>query len=121
MTKLELAWLAGLLDADGSFSYKHGNKERRKKKTPCIRITMTDEDTVQKVGALWSRAVNRKHSPSSRAKGYQPLFTTCVAGADAVALMKQLRPWMSKRRQARIDELVVYHETPIDKLYPLEA
>jgi hypothetical protein len=60
---------------------------------------MTDRDVVERVGALFERAVLRL---SPRAARHKPLFITTVRGAAAVELMASMRPHLGGRRQGQI-------------------
>lgn len=97
MTDLELAWLAGLLEGEGSFLRPPPSDLKR----PRISIEMTDEDVMQRVADLVGLKLVR---PRIRQVHWKPSFRLAIRGPKAVDLMKRLYPLMGKRRQEQIDQ-----------------
>ena len=97
MTDIELAWLAGLLEGEGCFSY------RRDRDIPTVEVKMTDLDVINRVARLMGRTVTP--IPAQR-EGYQPQYRARIQGEPARELMRRLQPHMGKRRAARIAELL---------------
>jgi hypothetical protein len=94
------AWLAGLLEGEGSFSLS-GHKQ------PNIKVEMTDEDVVRRAAALLgSRNISRRISN----QGYKDSFIVRIAGQRAADWMVVLHPIMGIRRQSQI--LRVFNEQP---------
>lgn len=105
MTEVELAWLAGLLEGEGSFL----------KPSPCeptsvrIAVEMTDKDVIDKVSKLWNirycqtrkRRQNLNHKPTYRIQ---------IKGRRAAELMVKLKPLMGERRQQQIQEALNVHQ-----------
>lgn len=94
MNDLELAWLAGLLEGEGCFSYG------RKDNCPRIALGMTDADVVKHVailmgGRFWGPY--RKDYPHSKL-----LYCTAISGYKAARLMSILLTFLSERRVASI-------------------
>lgn len=97
MTEIELAWLAGLLEGEGCFSY------RNDRNVPVVEIKMTDLDVINRVAELIGRTVWRVPAKQS---GYQDQWRTKIQGDPARDLMRDLLPHMGERRSARITELL---------------
>jgi DNA-binding CsgD family transcriptional regulator len=97
MTDFELAWLAGLLEGKGSFMAGPPSSPG----LPIVSLHMTDGDVVIKVSDLMGLKRTRVSKRENR--GRKDSYVLRFAGAQAVALMKQLRPLMSKRRKSQID------------------
>lgn len=97
MTEIELAWLAGLLEGEGCFSY------RKDRDIPVLEVKMTDWDVMNRVALLFGRRVTP--IPPGR-EGYQPQYRARVQGEPARELMRLLKPHMGQRRAARIEELL---------------
>ena len=94
MTNIELAWLAGLLEGEGWFRMG-GNSIG----TPGVSIQMTDEDIVRKASRLMkSLSITRRNM----GKNNKTAFSTSVYGDNAIELMKNIMPFMGKRRTERI-------------------
>lgn len=109
MDKIQTAWLAGLLEGEGCFllvTSRHG-KARREYSYPHVVVTMTDRDVIERVGKLLSAPVQTlRPSPAGVSKKIQ--YRVKVGNVRAVALMKQIRPYMGERRGAKIDELLEF-------------
>lgn len=99
MTDLDLAWLAGLLEGEGSFQRGVPSKPTQ----PRVMLNMTDEDVVTRAARVMGvvSVVRVRVQP-----GRKPVFQIALRGARAVALMQLLRPLMGQRRQRQIDEAV---------------
>jgi hypothetical protein len=98
MSSEETAWLAGWLEGEGSFFLQGG-------KTPCIQGSCGDMDTAERAASLMGCSV--VFCPDRR--GHQTMCRVCKRGRPAVVIMEQIRPWMSSRRQEKIDEVVLYY------------
>src|SRR4051812_29330710 len=105
----ELYWLAGLLEAEGSFL--HGSPSDLR--IPCIRIQMTDEDIIARVAQLFGV---KYHKTPLKEERFKTPYAAMLKGTRAAALMQQLHPLMSQRRQTQIEcALQDYNFTPRNK------
>ncbi len=98
-----IAWLAGLLEGEGTFTSMDGY--------PDICASMCDRDVLGRAAAImgipnvWPKDVVRNED-----RGWSPAFEIGITGARAAAWMRTLRPWMGLRRSAAIDRaLAAYH------------
>jgi hypothetical protein len=94
MTRIETAWLAGILEGEGCFVFS---------RTPSIRLAMTDEDVVARVAELLG-----KHYVSRSPRKGQNLFvhTVEVFGEGARETMRAVLPYMGNRRAEKINEVL---------------
>lgn len=99
----QLAWLAGLMEGEGTFPKATPAMPRR----PRTAISMTDCDVIERVCALWG---TRLYIHIPKVQRYKAVFRTELVGGSAVALMTLLRPHMSARRQAQIDESIATYK-----------
>lgn len=111
---ITLSWAAGLLEGEGSFMKGPPSKSTM----PRVTLQMTDLDVMQKIGAVFKVnpcLVNRPKRPQRK-----PIYSCALIGSGAVALMKQLRPYMGIRRQSQIDKALASYKPPKnhDKVYP---
>ena len=92
-----LAWLAGLLEGEGSFQFRNGRSLR-------IQVAMTDEDVVRRAHQVTGGG--NVSGPYVRGE-YKPqwLFTV-TRSLDAYALMVALLPWMGARRRRDMTRLI---------------
>lgn len=104
ITVIDLAWLAGLLEGEGSFFV---NERKNDKRTPAARISMqsTDKDVLDRVhfllGGSLSNAIVRKNRPNAK-----PAWQWCLSNTSyCVELCKRLYPLMSERRQGQINSI----------------
>lgn len=103
----DLAWLAGLIEGEGSFSH---HVERKQVHSLRIRVVMSDEDVVRR--CLMVSGLGTFHGPHQdmRNPAYKPTWAWQVSSReDVVALMTALRPLMGERRRSQIDECLAIH------------
>jgi hypothetical protein len=62
ISDVEIAWMAGLLEGEGSFGLDKRSKQRYEKSTSppgaYVKISMTDEDVIEKMAKLGAEARN---------------------------------------------------------------
>jgi hypothetical protein len=98
----ETAWLAGLLEGEGSFfmiSSRVGGKVYR---YPCVAVAMTDRDVIERAASLMGTVVRF----AQNTRGNKPYWRAHRTGAPAVEIMQRIRSLMGKRRSGRIDGLI---------------
>jgi len=104
---LGLAWLAGLLEAEGTFLRPPPSMPD----CPIVACRMTDLDVVERVAAQFGTAV------MTNDKGkYRTEFAAVLKGAGAAALMSDIRRLMGRRRKAAIDAAIADYCPPSRKL-----
>lgn len=109
--ELELYWLAGLLEGEGSFVAGPPSSPN----CPRVQLPMTDRDVVEHAAHLFDRPVWR--SDRGADLGYKPAFLTSIKGAAAVRLMSALRPVMGERRRSQIDHALEHPYNPRMRWY----
>lgn len=101
MRKMDLLWLAGLLEGEGCF-YANGSTLRPSHGCG-ISLQMTDKDIVEKAASL----LNVNLSGFQDARGNRkPAWRFQVCGDNAIYFMRLLLPFMGKRRTAKIKYLL---------------
>jgi hypothetical protein len=110
VTEIEVAWLAGLLEGEGSFSKGPPSKPN----LPRIQLSSTDEDVVSRVARLFDIryccARARKHINLIPTK---PIFQLQVRGSKAVIWMKRVEPHMGVRRKEQIRVALASHTSKV--------
>lgn len=101
------AWLAGLMEGEGCFRFRHN--PARKRGHPDVQLNMTDEDVVRRAAAV--AGVGTIHGPYIPGGNRQPYWVWKVSAAnDAARLMLRLYPLLGERRRAVIvDVLARWH------------
>lgn len=94
----DAAWLAGLLDGEGCFDSPRGN--------PRVRVKMTDFDVVLRAADVMGATT---HAEPAYRPNHSDLMVAQVTGDRAVAVMREILPWMGSRRSAKITDIVVAH------------
>ena len=93
ITVKDIAWLAGLLEGEGTFFARdHRGGSHR------VVIASTDKDVVERSASLMG---NPKVYPSiykNRPKHWKPLYRCGIEGRPAAALMMTIYPLMGKKR-----------------------
>lgn len=98
ITVKDIAWLAGILEGEGSFSAcgPHGG-------SPMITLRMSDRDVVERVAFLLDGNMTGPHQYNLARK---PMWSTTRNGAIAVSWMLTLYPLMGERRKVKIRECI---------------
>jgi hypothetical protein len=104
---LRLAWLAGLLEAEGTFLRPPPSTPN----CPVVACRMTDCDVVERVAACFGTKVQVVD------KGrYRTEYASIIKGGRAVALMADLAPLMGDRRRGAIKRAMRAYLSPHRKL-----
>jgi hypothetical protein len=105
MSDVETAWLAGLLEGEGSFTTRHVPADAHQGPRIRVRVSlqMTDRDVVERVRATVGLG---SVSPHRRQKEHhKDTYSWCLSAMAAVQeLITILRPHMGARRQEQIDK-----------------
>ena len=102
-----LAWLAGLLEAEGSFLRPPPSAP----KAPILVCRMTDLDVIQRVAAAFGVSVLAIDKGA-----YRTEYSARLKGAPCTRLMTALRPFMGIRRRAAIDRALTAARPPMRRL-----
>lgn len=94
-TVVEFAWLAGILEGEGSFIKGPPSLPHK----PQLQVAMTDRDTIERVAGLLGVSVYhvKRHNPR-----WKDAYGACARGRHAVEWMRKLYPMMSERRKVQI-------------------
>ena len=98
---VDLAWLAGLYEGEGSVSAIHRAGDRIGAPRLCVVIGMTDYDVIERAQQVV--AMGRIFGPYSQGKypRAKPMWQWRVQRADqATALLLALWPWLHARRRS---------------------
>lgn len=119
---VDVAWLAGLFEGDGSFTVLNQKKYRKVPNrgmihylhyshNPIVILTMTDQDIITRAAALLSSSVRgpypqRSHISVNKDRDtYKPLFSMSLSGSKALKFCDLVYALMGQRRQAQIDRM----------------
>lgn len=99
-----MSWLAGLLEGEGSFMvYWAKARDGSRRPYPRVQMVMNDRDVVERAATLMGGNKVHRHP---RKDGYDDGWIIKVTGAKALEVMGRVRPYMGRRRGAKIDELL---------------
>lgn len=105
MTEIETAWLAGLLEGEGSFCSANNGKRSRGIDNGCrVSVAMTDKDVMEKIAKLIDARVT-SYQPT-RPPEAKLAYRIQVCGNKAVSIMEAILPFMGERRAERINQLL---------------
>jgi DNA-binding transcriptional regulator YiaG len=96
MKDTDLAWLAGLLEGEGSFLKAPPSKPN----CPHVSLEMTDKDVVERAALLMEGKAVRVNIRNDL---WKQSYRVIIRGSRGVALMRLLYSMMSARRRAQID------------------
>lgn len=96
-------WLAGLLEAEGSFMKGSSSSPNK----PTISIQMTDKDVMEHVSSFFGRVLT-PYQPKGQTKDgsrdFKKVYLCQLRGKLSLDLMQKLQPLMSTRRQHQIQQ-----------------
>lgn len=95
LSEIQIAWLAGVIEGEGSFLYTEGE-------SPTISIQMTDKDIVERVAVIFEAHIAGPYVKME----CRPTWTCRIYGQKAVDWMRRLNPHMGVRRRAKIADIV---------------
>jgi hypothetical protein len=101
-SEVEIAWLAGLLEGEGSFG-AYASRGRRPQLV--AKLKMTDADVVVKAQKLMGAPSVRREC-DTRKEQNSDCYVARVYGAKAETLMRLILPHMGTRRSQKITELL---------------
>ncbi len=100
-----LAWIAGLLEGEGTFSV---NRQSADIAYPVIKLEMCDEAIVTRAAHIMGAPSLHRVDPDD--EDWSPIFVAAITGHHAATWMRRLRSSMGIRRAAAIDAaLEQYH------------
>jgi len=97
MRDLEVAWLAGLYEGEGSCNITSGRAIR-------IEIAMTDEDIINRIHSL--TGVGSVKTAPKRKANYKQVYRWSIGGIAAVNLLQQMMPWLGDRRRIHAENAI---------------
>ena len=112
----EIAWLAGLLEGEGSFDRQFSASPRQIR----VQVGMTDRDVIEHVANLWKGTCGGPYQPkrwTKKGELVKASYRTNVHGKHAAAWMMTLYPLMGKRRKATIRKLLCGWRTSLARRY----
>ncbi len=93
MNDVDIAWVAGLLEGEGSFLFKKSGE------APLVSCHMTDLDVLEKLQNLCGGKI---YTVSKRKDHWKQSWVWYVSHANAARLMKDVLPYMASRRSQKI-------------------
>lgn len=96
MTQLQMYWVAGILEGEGTFLKPHPSTPNQ----PSLGLSMCDKDTVERVASIFRVSF---FAIKPRKSHWSTSYVMRIRGKQAMAVMRAIRPLMSGRRQAQID------------------
>lgn len=102
MNAIDAAWLAGFLDGEGAFDSPRGNAR--------LRVKVTDLDLVLRAAHLMSASYYEDNWAHRQNPRHKPSWVAQITGARAVAVMREILPYMGTRRTAKITSIIAAHD-----------
>jgi len=126
-SQIELGYITGLIDGEGSISltwdYKKDNKKRKVFLCPRITIQMTHKETIDKVHKLLMRSnfIHSLYEVSNRSKYYKKHYKNIYRiqmyrAEEIFSLLKIIKPILiTKKKQAKL--LIEFCESRFKRKY----
>ena len=107
LTETDIAWIAGLLEGEGYFGIDGRQRNYKVSKSPpapFIKISMVDEDIIQKLSKLLDKSY---FSPSRKTVTGKQVYTLHIGEKEKVLfVLQKILPYMGVRRGERITECI---------------
>jgi hypothetical protein len=114
-TETELAWVTGIWEGEGSWSYKKGRtrtfangKTYTEKDYLSMKMSMTDQDIMERVAAImdgrkitWSDG-----GPVHKSAGQKPCYHIGLQGEAAVRWTELMKPFLGNRRREKYEMIM---------------
>lgn len=97
LSEFDKGWVVGLIEGEGSVSLYRN--------CPRVSIGMTDRDTIERYRTVLG--LKTKIIVESRKNNLKTMYRVRVNGMQAMLFMEDLFPYMSQRRQQRIQEILL--------------
>jgi hypothetical protein len=105
-TELDIAWFAGLMEGEGSFTLKDSAYPR-------LSMQLTDLDVLEKVKRLFGGHI---YECTKREEHHKQCWAWVLTDLQTVvALSKSLLPFLGQRRAGKATECIVLGEALLDK------
>ena len=113
LTETDIAWIAGLLEGEAYFGIDNRSKDRyeisKTPPSPFIKISMVDEDIIQRLSKLLDKSY---FSPSRKTVTGKQVYTLHIGEKEKVLfILQKILPYMGMRRGERITESISYLQT----------
>ena len=113
LSETEIAWIAGILEGEGYFGIDNRSKDRyevsKSPPAPFIKISMVDEDIIQRLSKLLDKSY---FSPSRKTIKDKQVYTLHIGEKEKVLfILQKILPYMGVRRGERITECISHLQT----------
>lgn len=106
MTCIELAWVAGLIEGEGTFGAYKTNVKGGTYKQFSVAVQMTDLDVLQKLHRITGLGTVIE-AKRTKKENHKTCYVWKIGSRpEAKQFMQELLPLMGERRSARITELL---------------
>lgn len=97
ITIKDIAWLAGLLEGEGSFG--SGSQG-----CPALRLQMTDKDVVEYASSILRTKLQNPTRPQN--PKWKPCYSTSATGRHGIEWMMTIYAFMGMRRRKQIEDVI---------------
>ena len=113
LTEIDIAWIAGLLEGEAYFGIDNRSKDRyevsNSPPSPFIKISMVDEDIIQRLSKLLDKSY---FSPSRKTVTGKQVYTLHIGEKEKLLfILQKILPYMGVRRGERITECIFHLQT----------
>lgn len=107
-TEVAIAWAAGIFEGEGTIIL------RRQWHSIYIRVSMTDEDIIEKLAAIWGTTARVwREDPGGTRKA---VYRVSLSSDAAVQWLKLMSPFFGKRRTKRMEEAIAWHSLRLPRI-----
>lgn len=110
MTNEEIAWIAGIIEGEGTFGLRHNGRKTSKKLYPFLEIDMTDKDVIEKLNKLIGGHIYVYERGKDGDLGKKSVYRVAIASKHELEpLLKSILPMMGIRRKEKILTLLEWY------------
>ena len=113
-TEVELAWLTGIWEGEGSWTFKKGRpakmcyengKTYLEKPYLKMMMCMTDQDVMERVGRIMDgrKITHYDWGPAHKAAGQKPVYIISLRGEAACCWSELMKPYLGIRRREKYE------------------
>ena len=108
LTEIEIAWITGLFEGEANFGLDSRSKKRYDVSTsppgPFVKISMVDQDVIEKVAKLLNKSY---FSPSRKTSKGKTVYTLHIGDRTILSyLLPRLFPYLGERRQKIVQQCI---------------
>lgn len=110
MRPIDAAWLAGLVDGEGSIAILP-RRDRNNSITLSLQIAMVDKSAIGRAAKLSNVPIWKQKRPTKDGKAMFSYYRLGIHNRKAYLVLKQIYPYMTTKRREIAKRIIDYYES----------